>query len=67
MKLVSKIFILVFVFSFASCRDANKEEEETKAVVEQIEAVEAEVEEISTNLDKKANELEEALKELDSI
>ena len=66
MKLLLKICLLVFIICLTSCRD-TKEEEKTKATVEQIEAVEAEVEEISIDLEESANELEEALKELDSI
>ena len=67
MKLLLKLFILVFVISFASCRDANKEQEETEAIVEQIEAVESELDDMSADLEKDTQDLEDALKELDSI
>ena len=47
MKTVLKIFIFLFVFGLVSCRDTNKESEETEAIVEQIESIETEAEKIS--------------------
>lgn len=67
MKLLVKIFIIVLVVGFVSCRDTKKEEEEANAAIEQVEAVEAEVKEINADLEKGEDELKDALKELDSI
>ena len=66
MKLVFKIFLVVLLIGFVSCRDTKKEEE-TNAAIEIIEATEAEVEAITADLEENEKELDEALKELDSI
>ena len=40
MKTVFKLLMVCLLMGVVSCRDTNKEEEETKAAVEQIEAIE---------------------------
>lgn len=67
MKVVIKLFLVIFVFGLTSCRDSKKEEAEDEAVIEQIENIEQETEEIEESIEVKAEELEEALSELDSI
>jgi len=67
MKTVLKIFVFLFVFGLVSCRDTEKESEETKAIVEQIESIENEAEKVSEEIESNANELEKSLIELDSI
>ncbi|MBT8262536.1 MAG: hypothetical protein KJO05_06915 [Bacteroidia bacterium] len=67
MKVVLKLFIVLFVLGLTSCRDTKKEEAELEAVTEQIESVEEEATNIAEEIDAEAEELEETLSELDSL
>ena len=67
MKRAMKLFTLLFLIGIISCTDKKKEEEETKAAIEQIETVESELEKVSEEVNQKVEELEDSLKDLDSI
>ncbi len=67
MKTITKLLLVLLLISFASCRDIKKEEEEAKAVLQEIEAVETEIKEVTDKVEQSAQDLELALKELDSI
>lgn len=67
MKLLLKLFVLLFLVGQISCKDTTKEEAETQAALEEIEAVETTLDEASEELDQDLEELEDALEELDSI
>ncbi len=67
MKVVLKLFIVLFVLGLTSCRDTKKEEAELEAVTEQIENLEEETTKLTEEIDAEAEELEETLSELDSI
>ncbi len=67
MKLILKLFVLLFLVGQISCKDTKKEEAETQAALEEIEAVETTLDEASEELDQDLEELEDALEELDSI
>lgn len=57
----------LLAFSVLSCRDTQKEEEETKIAVENIEQIEADIEQTEAQLEQTSEALENALKDLDSI
>jgi len=42
MRTLTKLILVLFLIGFISCRDTKKEEEETKAMVQEIETVESE-------------------------
>jgi cell division protein FtsB len=67
MKVVLKLFIVLFVFGLTSCRDTKAEEAEAEEVVQQIESIEEETEAITEEIENEAAELEETLTELDSL
>ncbi len=66
MNQIIKIFIVLLVFGFISCRD-TKEDEETKAAIEKIETIEKETEEISKEIEKESKEIEKELNNLDNL
>ncbi|MBJ6369382.1 hypothetical protein [Snuella sedimenti] len=67
MNLITRVLLVFLLLAFIACRDAKKEEEETKAALSKIENIESQVNDISEEVDTQANEMESALKELDSI
>ncbi len=67
MKLLLKLFVVLFLVGQISCKDTTKEEAETQAALDEIEAVETTLDQISQEMDQDLEELEEALEELDSI
>jgi cell division protein FtsB len=67
MKVVLKLFIVLFVLGLTSCRDTKKEEAELEAVNEKIENLEEETTKLTEEIEAEAEELEETLSELDSI
>lgn len=67
MRTLTKLILVLFFVGFISCRDTKKDEEETKAMVQEIETVESELDQIKEEVEHDATDLEVALKELDSI
>lgn len=67
MKVLLKLFIVIFVLGLTSCRDKKEEDPGDEAMVEQIEAIEEETQAITEELEAEAAEMEEALSELDSL
>ncbi|NER17506.1 DUF4348 domain-containing protein [Spongiivirga citrea] len=67
MKIISKLLVILLVFSLTSCVDKKKEEAEVKAAVEKVDSLESEVQKLGKEIDTKTKELEDSLQELDSI
>ena len=74
MKHLPKIFILIVVIAFWSCRDTKEPEQTVETEVQQEESLNKindnsfeELEESSEELDKEVKEMEDAIKELDTI
>jgi uncharacterized protein YlxW (UPF0749 family) len=68
MKTLIKVCALFFALTvIVSCKDTKKEEDETNAIVEEIESVEKDVNAIAEELEQEAKALEDALKDLENL
>lgn len=68
--MISKKLITTVIFMAAitlSCKDTEKEQQELKKQIEQIEATEATIDSTVEQANQKAEEAESLLKEIDSL